>query len=284
MIGTYFSGTKVGLTIGAPIAATVLALYGWRAVFIVTGLLSALWLIPWFLIYRPNKEVIPEVLSVPSVGEPAQPKVKSTSLLKYKEVWALALGQGVYLYVYYVFLSWLPGYLVLQRHMSILKTGFFAMIPFFLAIFVGIISGWLCDLWIRKKGNVTLVRKTFIGVGFSLSTFFIVAGAHIQTQGLALFCIFMSMGMLGMVSPNINALPIDLAPRRLCSSVAGLQNVGGNIGGALAPVVTGILYGVTGNFQVALYITGGLALVGAFVHVLLIGKMEPCIGLREENL
>jgi ACS family glucarate transporter-like MFS transporter len=90
------------------------------------------------------------------------------------------------------------------------------------------------------------------------------------------------MGILGMVSPNINALPIDLAPRQIVSTVAALQNVGGNIGGALAPMVTGLLYGMTGNFQVALLVTGGVALVfGTLVHVVLLGQIEPCIGIKK---
>lgn len=279
VIGTYFSGTKIGLAVGAPLSAVILVAYGWQAVFIVTGVLSALWLVPWFLIYRPNKEVIQEVLPLSGAGEAAQPKVKWYSLLSSREVWILALGQGIYLYVYYVFLTWLPGYLVLERHMSILKTGILSVIPFLLAVFVGIFSGWLGDLWLRKGASVSLVRKTFIGLGFMLSTVFVIAGTNIDTEGPALFCIFMSMGILGMVSPNINALPIDLAPRRFVSTVASLQNVGGNIGGALAPVVTGVLFGITGSFQIALWVTGGVALVGSLVHVFLLRKIEPCIGI-----
>ena len=34
----------------------------------------------------------------------------------------LMLGQAGYLYIYYVFATWLPGYLVLQRGMSTLTT------------------------------------------------------------------------------------------------------------------------------------------------------------------
>lgn len=281
-IGIYFSGSKVGLAIGAPLAATILAHYGWHAVFFVTGVVSALWLIPWFLIYRPGKGLIKENLPETAVAEAPAEKVKWTSLFSHREMWALMLGQAGYLYVYFVFLSWLPSYLILDRGMSVLKSGIFSTFPFIIAIFVGIFSGWLSDRWIQRGATLTRVRKTFIGGGFALSTLFIIIGTHVQSEGLALFFLFMSMGILGMASPNINALPIDLASRKVVSSVAALQNMGGNIGGALAPIITGILYAKTGSFQTALLVTGGIALVfGTGVHVLLLGKIEPRIGLKK---
>ena len=197
-------------------------------------------------------------------------------------MWVLMLGQAGYLYVYFVFLTWLPTYLVNERGMGIMKTGIFATLPFLIAVFVGIFSGWLSDRWIRSGASVTKVRKTFIGGGFALSTIFITLGANLTAEGPALFFLFMSMGILGMASPNINALPLDLASRKVVSSVTALQNVGGNIGGALAPIITGFLYAETGSFQTALLVTGGIALVlGTFVHVFLLGNIEPRIGVSK---
>jgi ACS family glucarate transporter-like MFS transporter len=194
------------------------------------------------------------------------------------------LGMAAYLYVYFVFLTWLPSYLILDRHMSILKTGVFSTFPFLIAVLIGVFSGWLSDRWIRSGASLSLVRKTFVGGGFALSTIFIIVGTRIQAQGPALFCIFMSMGVMGMVSPNINALPLDLAPRRVVASVVALQQVGGQIGGALAPIVTGVLFGRSGSFTLALVVTGGVALVfGTVVHVFLLGRIEPCIGVRKET-
>ena len=40
------------------------------------------------------------------------------------------LGQAGYLYIYYVFATWLPGYLTLERNLSVLNTGIVGMLPF----------------------------------------------------------------------------------------------------------------------------------------------------------
>lgn len=277
---SYFAANKIGLALGAPLAAAILTHFGVKAVFIITGSIGALWLIPWFLIYRQGKEVIKEEATyVAPVADALKPeKIKWLSLFAYREVWALMLGDAAYFYVYFVFITWLPSYLILQRHMSILKTGFLSTVPFLLAFFMSIFSGWFGDRWIRAGGSLSLVRKTLISIGFTLSTVFMFAGLNLQANGPAIFCLFWSMGILGLATPMVNVLPIDLAPRKYVSTVAGLQNFGANIGGAIAPIVTGILYGKTGNFQLALYVTGAFALVGTFAHTSLLGKLEPRIG------
>lgn len=96
-----------------------------------------------------------------------------------------------------------------------------------------------------------------------------------ESTSAAVLFLILSMGALGMASPNVNALPIDIAPRHIVSSVAALQNFGGNIGGAIAPILTGFLYQSTGSFQTALIATGIIALViGAGGNTIVLGKIE----------
>jgi MFS transporter, ACS family, D-galactonate transporter len=277
VVGIFFSGTKVGVAIGAPFAATIMVAFGWQAVFYITGAISLLWLAIWIPFYKKNKEVIP--LEVAEEDE-KQETISWFSLLKNRSVWALILGQAGYLYVYFVFITWVPSYLVLELKMGFLKTGFLSMVPFLLAVIAGISSGWAADWWIKAGGNLSLVRKTFIGCGFVLSTIFIIISAYSPTANLTVLFLILSMGALGITSPNINALPMDIASRRIVSSVSALQNFGGNIGGAFAPALTGILYAWSGSFQSSLILTGVIAMVLGFgAHIFLIGKIDKKVGL-----
>jgi len=52
--------------------------------------------------------------------------------------------------------------------------------------------------------------------------------------------------------------------------VSGIQNFGGNIGGVLAPAVTGYV-AHTQSFAMALTIAGGMLVLGIFSYVVLIG-------------
>ena len=56
-----------------------------------------------------------------------------------------------------------------------------------------------------------------------------------------------------------------VAPQSYCTSVAGLQNFGGYIGGTVSPWVTGYVVDVTGSFTVALAIGAGVTVLGAAI-------------------
>jgi sugar phosphate permease len=56
-------------------------------------------------------------------------------------------------------------------------------------------------------------------------------------------------------------MPIDVAPPHLVSSCASIQNFGGNIGGAMAPLLTGLLISWTGSFVAPLLFTAFVGIV-----------------------
>ena len=275
VVGVFFAGNKVGLTVGVPLAALMLHAWGWHAVFYGTGILSMVWLVLWLPIYRETRGLLE-----PGTAEIRPPGVTWASLLTYRSTWALIVGQGGYLYMYFVFVTWLPSYLILQRKMSVLETGFVGMLPFLVSISTTVLGGWAADWMIRKGYDTTLARKLFAVGGLFLATVFVVAAAYTEATIPAVTLLIISMGCLGLSTANVNAMPIDLAPRHIVSSLTSLQNFGGNVGGALAPVVTGILYGATGDFRVSLLVTGAVALVfGCGGYGLLMGRLETSIGV-----
>jgi len=125
-VSVQFSGNKIGLAVGIPLSALMLSNFGRPSVFYMTGLLGAIWVLGWFLIYRTPAAA---AVTVVAASTP-QSKVRWRELLRVRSIWGMVLGQAGYLYVYYVFATWLPGYLALQHNMSIMSTGFFAMLPF----------------------------------------------------------------------------------------------------------------------------------------------------------
>jgi MFS family permease len=54
----------------------------------------------------------------------------------------------------------------------------------------------------------------------------------------------------------------------------GVQNLVGNLGGALAPLVTGRLLDLTGSFRWPFYVTAVAAWVGAVGWCLVVGPLE----------
>jgi ACS family D-galactonate transporter-like MFS transporter len=269
-VGIFFAGNKIGLTLGIPFASVVLVNWGWPWVFYTTGSLGFLWVVWWLAVYRtagPGAAIVQP--------DEAVDKIRWATLLKYRTTWGVMLGQAGYLYIYYVFATWLPGYLVLQRGMSTLTTGLVGMLPFLIGTVCVILGGAAADRLIAEGWRVTLVRKAFAVGGLFGATVFTIAGAYTTDTNLAVALLTLSVASFSFSTAAVNAIPIDVAPPHVVSSLVSLQNFGGNIGGSFAPLITGMLISATQDFTLPLLIAAGVALVfGCGSYGFIVGDLD----------
>jgi MFS family permease len=280
-VGFFFAGNRVGLTLGIPLSSVLLVHLGWPWVFYVTGSLGFFWLVWWLAVYRPPP---PDPPRADAGGRETEVRIRWATLLKYPTTWGVMLGQGGYLYFYYVFANWLPSYLVLQRDMSILRTGWVGMLPFLVGILCVVLGGWAGDRLIAAGYRVTLVRKGFAVSGLFGATLFTVAGAYAASDVLAVALLTLAVASASFATAAVNSMPIDVAPPHIVSSLVSLQNFGGNVGGSFAPLVTGMLVSASGDFTVALLVAAGVALVfGCGSYGLIVGNLDRELGARNPS-
>ena len=271
-VSVAFTGNSIGLAIAAPSAALIYSKWGWEAVFYVFGGASLVLTLLWLMLY-PEK-VIGRVKSLSSAAAASEVRPPWLSLFGYRSTWGIAFGQMGYLYAYYFFVTWLPSYLVEERGMTILKSGFVSFLPFFAGVLGTLIGGWLGDTLIARGVSPTITRKSIIGGGLVGSTVMVIAAAYTDNVYLAIALITLCVGSLRLATASANSLPIDLAPRIVLGSVTAIQNFFGNIGGTLAPIVTGFLIKSSGTFVSSLVVAGGMATLGAISYVLLVGNLD----------
>ncbi len=271
VVGTFFAGNKIGAVIGFPLASAIFAMWGWQWVFFITGSLGIFWLAWWMSAYRaPPRDAAKQEES--TVG---QEKIRWVTLLKYRTTWGLILGQGGYLYIYYLFIFWLPGYLGQQRDMSIMQSGIVSMLPFLVGTACVLLGGWVADRLIARGGRVTLIRKGFAVSGLLFATIFTVAGALAEGTIIAVTFLTLAVAGFSFTTAAANSIPLDVAPPHIVSSLVSLQNFGGNVGGSFAPVVTGFLISATGDFTLPLLVAAGIALVfGCGSYAFLVGNLD----------
>jgi len=273
-VGTFFAGNKVGLTVGIPLATLLLVNWGWEWVFYITGALGFVWVLWWMAVYRPTP---PEAVRA---GE-TQPTIKWATLLRYPTTWGVMLGQAGYLYIYYVFATWLPGYLILQRGLSTLNTGWVGMLPFLVGTICVVLGGWLGDRLIARGARVTLVRKGFAVGGLFGATVFTILGAYSPDNVMAIGFLTLSVASVSFSTAAVNSMPIDVAPPHIVSSLVSLQNFGGNVGGSFAPLVTGFLISASNDFTVPLLVAAGVALVfGCGSYAFIVGNLDRELGAK----
>ena len=263
-----FTGNQVGLAAGATVAAFLLAHLGWQAVFYGVGGASLLFTLAWFAFY-PDQRI--GRLAAPSGGIG---RISWLSLLRYRSTWGIAFGQMGYLYAYFFFVSWLPGYLVLERKMTLLESGIAAALPFWVGMLGTLGGGWLGDHLIQRGVTTTVSRKSIIGAGLMTATVLVVVAAYTTQSWLAVALLTLCVASLRLTTGSVNSLPIDLAPPEAVASLTSIQNVFGSIGGLLAPIVTGRIVTLTGSFVTSLLVAGGMALFGAISYLFIMGDIR----------
>jgi len=268
-VAVVFSGTQVGLAVGAALTAILLAKFNWQAVFYCLGIASLLLTVAWVRFY-PDKRVGAARQRQAPANSPAG---SWSQLLRRRSTWGIALGQVGYLYGFYFFFTWLPGYLILERKLTILQSGVIGSLPFLAGILGTLGGGWLGDFLIQRGFSPTFSRKAIIGTGLTAATIFMLSAAFARQTWLAVTMLILCMGCLRLTTGSVNALPIDLAPPRLVGSLTSIQNFLGNFAGVLAPIVTGSILASTGSFVGALVVAGAMTTLGAFSYLFILGPL-----------
>lgn len=268
---TYLTGVRVGQALAGAVGVFLLARYGWEVLFLVTGAVPLLWLFPWIRFLRKWDET-----SAPS----AAPKVsglsffRSLALLKHRSVLGIFLGFFAYDYTWFLFTTWLPGYLVLERKFTAVEMGFYTSVPYLAMSVVILLSGFSSDWLIRRGYPEVGVRKAFIVVGLAIACLLVPAGM-VEEKMTAVWLLTISLCGLGVCSANTWTLTQAVCSKNIVGTVSGIQNFGGNIGGVIAPALTGYIAHVTESFALALSITGAILVGGILSYWLLISdKVE----------
>ena len=187
-------------------------------------------------------------------------------------------GSGYLSWVYY---AWLPGFLEIQHHMSIARTGIFAAIPPVFGIVGSLFGGYASD-WLAARGFTPLnSRKVPIVCGLLATALLTIATAYTTSETAVMSYVSLAYLLSGVASASIWALVTAAAPPDYIASSGSIQNFGGYIGGTCSPIVTGIIVDITGSFVLALLIGAGMAVLGALVYLLVV--TNPISGAELED-
>jgi ACS family D-galactonate transporter-like MFS transporter len=280
------SAAKYATAIGVPFVALILVNWGWRATFIVTGVISFLFFIAFTLFYRNPSEdkrlTYAERKYITEGG--AQPEGMTTSgnvgatflyLLRQTKVWGLTIGFAAYGYSFYLLLTWLPSYLARTFHMTALTSGYYTAIPWLVAGTADLlVGGFLVDALIRRGNDPTRVRKSILIVGMLLGL--TVIGATTTTDpNVAIVWITIALSGLAVSAPIGWSIPALIAPKGAVGTVGGIMNFANNLMAIIAPIVAGYVVAATGSFTNVFFIAAAVLVVGILSYVFLLGRIEP---------
>lgn len=262
------SGAKVGAALGMSIGGLLIANYGWQVMFFVLGGVGVVFLVPWFF-YGPasNKPVARktgEIEQGPSFWE----------ILRSRDAWGTFLGQSGYMYAYTFGLTWLPTYLIQQRHISLAKMGFLGALPFWGAAVFAVIAAHISDSMISKGGSATRIRKGFVAVGLVLSMASY-PSAIVEDLTMSLILLNISYAGMGIITSNHWAITQTLSGKLASGRWSGVQNCIGSAMGIVAPIASGYIVQQTGDYSLAFLVMIIFAFIGLIGWVFVVGPIKP---------
>jgi MFS family permease len=264
--GLISAGLALGPTIGTFVGGLAMATFGWRATFIVFGLVSLLWLLPWRAATRSGVATAAPVQAVTPVAYRA--------ILRERAAWGMSLGHFCANYSYYFVVSWLPLYFVKVHGFSMAAMASTAATIYALQAACAALGGWASDRWIIAGATATRVRKSqlvisMLGVGAAMMAC-ANAGPRLAIAMLLLVGVF-----YGLQGANLFATSQTLAGPRAAGKWVGVQNLVANIAGVLAPLVTGLSIDRTGGYWWAFAIAAAVTLLGSLAFGVLVRRVEP---------
>jgi MFS transporter, ACS family, D-galactonate transporter len=265
--GLFDFGTRMGLVLGGLTIPWLLVHFGWRLSFRLIGFSALLWVVPW--LWATRGRLAPPPRAASSRGDQAR---NLRRLLTNRNLIGICLGFFCFDYYWYLFVTWLPDYLVTVRHLTILRAGFFSSLPYFVFGASEPLGGWIADRLVARGFSETRTRKGIVTIAF-LSGLLLLPASRVEGANAAVFLIA-GASLVGLSTGNLIVILQACAPHEDVGLWTGFENFAGNIAGALAPLLTGFLISRTGSYAPGFGLAAGILLAGIFCYGFIVKNFD----------
>ncbi len=257
-------GLALGPALGMWVGGRAVGRFGWRPFFLILGLVGLLWL-PLWAACMPRRRDAPTRAQRSMAGY--------LDIMVHRSAWGTCIGQASINYFLYFLVTWLPSYLQRGRHLSLHDVANAGGLLFLASAISSAVTGKLSDRWIHAGASPTFVRKGLMlfghmGIGICLAITVLASGRFFTTM------LVLTGAFLGISVCNSWAISQMLAGPRMVGRWIGVQNFVGNLGGAIAPALTGFILGKTGSFYWPFLITAVVAWIGGVSWWFVVGPLD----------
>jgi MFS family permease len=258
-------GIALGPAVGTLAGGYILHSYGWRMIFIVFGLATLLWLLPWQVVSRGRRE---------ETASAAEARVPIGALLGKWPLWSMSIAHIASNYVFYFLLGWLPLFLTRSRGLPIPEMTWIATLGYAAQAISALTCGYVSDWWTRRGHSEPAVRRFMMFAG-QLVAAAAVLGLIFADSPAKLTAVLCVAGVAtGALSLNTYAVAQMFAGPRAAGTWVGVQNAIGNLSGIFGPILTGFIIQNAG-FDTACAVTSAIAAVGALWWIVGVPRIRP---------
>jgi ACS family hexuronate transporter-like MFS transporter len=279
--GIFNSGTNVGATF-APLLVPWIALHlGWQYAFLMTGFLSAVWIVCWLKIYRrPDQDTklsAAELAYIKSDPVDTVTKIPWARLLRHRQTWAFILGKFFTDPVWWFFLFWLPKYLSSVHHVTLSGLALPLIVIYNVATIGSIFGGWLPERFMKAGWTINRARKTaMLLCAFAVVP--VISAVGLNSLWGSVLIISLAVAAHQGWSCNLLTLPSDMFPSSAVASVVSLGTLAGALSGAVIATVAGLLLKTSGSYLPLFIFAGSTYLCTWCLISLLTPRLQPVAG------
>tara|TARA_R110000868_G_scaffold77551_4_gene221895 strand:+ start:9 stop:1316 length:1308 start_codon:yes stop_codon:yes gene_type:complete len=290
--GIFNSGAAVGGIISIPAIAFMSIHFSWQMIFVIVGIIGLLWLIPWMLIMKAPPEKHPWLTEVERtyildkavkkdsneeqiVEEDVEEYNPSTGkVLSHKESWGVILASAAIDPIWWLFVFWIPTYLVEVYNMDVKGIAIYGWVPYVGAMIGAFFGGLLAQNRLKAGWTINKTRKTVISLGclIMLPCFYLLSdpGSPVNAVIIMAVLLFGFQTAIG----NIQTLPSDLFGKKTVGTLAGLSGMSAKFAGVgLTSLVATLTLG--GNYTPAFIVGAVLTLIVLASVWILCPKIGP---------
>ena len=253
--------------VGAPITSYLVADFGWRVMFMAMSAMGIIWAFVWYACFRDRPQDCKyvskaerELIATPDVNKKVNEKPVAIDwrfILTHPTLVANNIAYFAFGYMLFFATLWLPGYFLSQHGLDLKSVGWYLTIPWLVGAAFLKLGGVLSDWLYKKSGSLRVARSHLIwGSQLIAAAFFLALGF---TESFTLALVFLSLGLgFGLMpQPAFFSINIDVAKERSGAS-QGITSSCLSVAGILAPMLTGLLIDLTGNYRGAFLLLAGL--------------------------
>ncbi|CAE6898127.1 MFS transporter [Paraburkholderia domus] len=283
-IGIFTSSAKWGPAIAPPLLVAIMLSFGWRGIFIISGIAGIAFGLAFYLLYRnPNqsKRLSSQELDFINAGgggvehilDPDKQRISWGSLFTYRSVWGLVFGYFCAIWIWNTFVVFLPMYLSHTYHVSIAKIALYASLPW-IGGGVGSVSSGFIARWVASRFEITpLKANQRLVASYALFTAISLVCTGLLHNFLGTVALMtVTLFFVSAINSSAWTMASEIAPPSMISSVSSIQNFGGYFGGAFAPLLAGFIVDRTGSYTLAFFVAGAIAAFGAISYLWIVKK------------
>jgi ACS family hexuronate transporter-like MFS transporter len=271
--GIFNSGSNIGAILAPIIVPWLTYQYSWKVAFVVTGSIGFIWLVAWLLLYRKPEEhprvSQAELAYIRSDPPESVSPVRWLSLLRHRQLWAVAIGKGLTDPVWWFYLFWLGYFFDDRYNIDIKKISIPLAIIYLVADFGSIGGGWLSSFLIKRGASINFGRKMAMLICALCVTPVYFAST---TSNIWVTVAFVSLAAAAHQgwSANIFTMASDMFPRRAVGSAVGFAGMAGSLASMVFTYyVSHLLKSNGNNYKPVFFLCGGAYLVAlGIVHLL----------------